>query len=98
MKIKKVNLPTKLSEVDPKDDNIDVIVTLEDNNTYVLVVATPQNLFKLMNSNDTEYLPAGSPIAFVKELTLSNISSLVESFSEGDAYWLKYYHNASEDH
>lgn len=50
-----------------------------------------------MDSNNTKYLPAGSPIAFVQEITYKNISDLVESFSQEDAYWLKYYHNAGEE-
>jgi len=96
MKVDRISLPTALTKINSKDDNVDVLVTLEDGNTYVLVVATPQNLLRLMNSNRSEFLPAGGPLAFVKELTIENIRDVVESFSEGDAYWLKYYHNAGE--
>ena len=93
---KKIYLPTDLCKVNLRDDNIDVIVTLEDNQSYVLVVATPQNLITLMQKEDKRFLPAGSPFAFVEELTMENIKLAVESFCEDDAYWLKYYHKAGE--
>ncbi|MDR1158625.1 MAG: hypothetical protein LBK75_10065 [Oscillospiraceae bacterium] len=96
MKYKNIYFPTSLSEVDPSDDNIDVIITLEDDSSYVLVVATPINLVSLMKKENKSYLSAGCPFAFVEELTEENIMKLVVSFCETDAYWLKYYHKAGE--
>ena len=96
MKIKSVFYPTALSDIDAKNDNIDVIVTLDDGVSYVLIVATPQNMVTLMKRNQTSFLSAGCPFAFVEELTEENIGKLVASFCKDDAYWLKYYHNAGE--
>ena len=97
MKPVKIYYPTSLEKVNTLDDNIDVIVTLEDGVSYVLVVGTPKNIYTLMKRHGEDFLSAGGPIAFVTELTCENINKLVESFCEGDAYWLKYYHNAGED-
>jgi len=97
MKVKKIFLPTNLSTINPKDDNIDVIITLEDNVAYVLVVATPQNLVTLMQKENISFLSAGCPFAIVEELTEENIELVVNSFCEDDAYWLKYYHYAGEN-
>ena len=96
MKPIKVYFPTALSEIDPCDDNIDVIVTLENGISYVLVVATPANIASRMKNANSDYWPAGVPFVFVSELTYENIINLVESFCEDNAYWLKYYHYAGE--
>ena len=97
IKYKKIFLPTSLSEVNSKDDNMDVIVTFEDDTSYVLVVATPQNLITQMRKDNKSFLPAGCPFAIVEELTMENIELVVESFCYDDAYWLKYYHSAGEN-
>ena len=96
MKTKKIAFPTKLNEINPFDDNIDVVVTLEDDTSYILVVATPQNIITLMERQKTSYISAGTPFAFVDKLTHDNIVNVVNSFCEDDAYWLKYYHSAGE--
>ena len=96
IKYKRIFLPTSLSEIYSKDGNIDVIITSEDDVSYVLVVATPQNLTTLMKKESKSYLPAGGPFAIVEELTMGNIELVVKSFCRDDAYWLKYYHNAGE--
>jgi len=94
----KIFLPTDLSKVNPMDDNIDVIITLEDDpQPYVLVIATPQNLITLMQKENKSFLSAGCPFAIVEELTMENIELVVKSFCEDNAYWLKYYHNAGEE-
>jgi len=97
MDYKEIFLPTSLSTINPIDDNIDVIITLEDGKSYVLVVATPQNLLSLMKKENSSFLSAGCPLAFVEVLTEENIEAVVKSFCSDNAYWLKYYHYAGED-
>lgn len=97
MKIIHVYYPTTLEKIsDYTNDNIDVIVELEDGNRYVLVVTTPLNILSLMSKNFLSYVPASPPCVIVKELTHQNILSALETYCEGDAYWLKLYHTAGD--
>lgn len=67
MNIKKIEYPTSLSEIkDITNDNIDVFVELEDGSTYVLVVATPKNLYWCMENENVDFL-CGCPQIIVKE-------------------------------
>lgn len=74
--------PTPLSEIDPKDDNIDVCVTFEDGWRSTFVFATPNNLVKQMKGEGKDYLQPGLPFLFVKELTDKNIRSCLDAISD----------------
>ena len=45
--------PTPLSEIDPKDGNLDVCVTFADGQDSTFVFATPRNLVTLMERAGT---------------------------------------------
>lgn len=94
MKITEIMYPTALSKIkDISDDNIDVLVTLEDGNTYVVVVTTPKNFYDYMERNEIDYF-CGVPEIVVKTLTADNIERAITAYAENDAYWLKTYYLA----
>jgi len=93
LNIKRISFPTQLEEIDDiNNNNIDVIIQLDDGFTYTMVVVTPQNLEHLMDKKGQTFLEAGPPMIIVKDITYESIYAAVESFCEGNAYWLKEYY------
>lgn len=91
MKVVSIKYPTVLSKIeDIENCNIDVIVTLEDEITYTVVVWTPRNFYWYMEKENKDYF-CGSPPIIVKKLTHENIAEAINEYASGDAYWLKYY-------
>ncbi len=77
---------------DVYNSNRDVFVTDETGYTYILTVATPQNLECLMDENGMNYWD-GHPMIIVKKLTKEIIAEAIRAYAElNDAYWLKFYH------
>ena len=92
MRVLNIQYPTSLDKIeDIYNDNIDVIVTLEDGISYVLVVSTPQNHYWYMDKEEMDYIPPSPPHITVRSLTEENIRTAVEAFAESEAYWLKIY-------
>ncbi|QDH21832.1 hypothetical protein [Saccharibacillus brassicae] len=92
MRIMNIQYPTSLDKIeDIYNDNIDVIVTLEDGISYVIVVSTPQNHYRYMDKEEIDYIPPSPPHIMVRSLTEENVRTAVEAFAESDAYWLKVY-------
>ena len=77
--------PTSLTEIDPKDDNLDVCVTFADGQNCTFVFATPQNLVTLMKGEGKPYLEPGLPFLFVEELTDENIRACLDTISDDRA-------------
>ena len=77
--------PTPLSEIDPKDDNLDVCVTFADGQDCTFVFATPQNLVTRMKGEGKPYLQPGLPFLFVEELTDVNIRACLDAISDNRA-------------
>ncbi|AAK78981.1 hypothetical protein BJV85_003001 [Clostridium acetobutylicum] len=97
MIVKKISFATPLETLkDIKDDNIDVFVELEDGYSYTIVVATEQNLITQMNNSKKDFIEAGCPFVIVKELRKNIIKDAVQSYAEGNAYWLKLNHLSAE--
>lgn len=96
MLVKKIIFPTPLEKVDVEDDNIDVFVELNDGNTYTVVIATYKNLLTQMNKTNKNFIEAGCPFIIVRELKEDIIKVAVQSYANGDAYWLKLNHLSSE--
>lgn len=98
MKIIKIEYPTTLDNgVDIEDDNIDVFVTLDNNVTYTVVVSTYKNIETLMNRQENNnFLNPGCPFIIVKKLTYEIIEKAINSYADGDGYWLKMYGLAGE--
>ncbi|MFB9275608.1 hypothetical protein [Cohnella cellulosilytica] len=92
MKILKIDFPTDLSKIqDVENDNVDVFVTLDDGLTYSLVVTTPNNYYRLMDKEKTDFISAAPPSIIVRKLTEEIIGKAVESYLADNAYWLKLY-------
>lgn len=87
MKLKEIYYPTPLIEIqDIYNDNIDVIVKLENDQSFTLEVATPENLKFLMKKDHQPYISPGAPFAIVDKLTEENIGLLVQAFLEDPDY------------
>lgn len=87
MKLKEIFYPTPLDEIqDIYNDNIDVIIRLENNQSFALVVATPENLITLMKNDNQPYISPGLPFAIVEKLTKENITQLVQAFLKAPEY------------
>jgi predicted phosphodiesterase len=94
MKVKKVEYPTPLSELnDVENDNIDVFVELEDGSSCTVVVSTPKNYYQYMEREGVDYY-CGAPDIIVKRLTEENIRNAINKYASDNAYWLKFYHVA----
>lgn len=92
MKVLDIQYPTSLDKIqDINNDNIDVIVTLEDGISYVIVVTTPQNYYWFMDKERIDYVPPSPPLVIVRSLTEENIRIAIEAFAENEAFWLKIY-------
>lgn len=74
--------PTPLTEIDPRDDNLDVCVTFADWQNCTFVFATPQNLVTLMKGEGKPYLQPGLPFLLVEELTDKNIRACLDAISD----------------
>lgn len=91
MGIKSIICLSDWSEVNPENDNIDVHVVLEDGREFTFVVATPNNVYRCMDNEKTDYF-FGEPMLFVKNLTVENLERAVNAImSENDGQWLKVY-------
>ena len=77
--------PTPLSEIDPKDGNLDVCVTFADGQNCTFVFATPRNLLTRMEQQGRGYLEPGLPVLIVKALTDENIRACIDAISDDQA-------------
>ncbi len=95
MKIKKISYlvpPTDLI-----DDCLDVFVSLDNDDSYIVEVTTPQCLSALMKESESDFLPPGYPYIIVSKLTDEIIHAAIQSFidTKDDSYWLKLYHTTA---
>ena len=88
MKIKKIKYSNLVN------DSLDVFVTLENDDSYLVEVATPQFLSALMEKAESDFVPAGYPYIIVSKLTDEIIRAAIQEFIDAkeDSYWLKLYH------
>lgn len=88
MKIKKIKCSNWVN------DSLDVFVTLENDASYLVEVATLQFLSDLMEKNESDFVPAGYPYIIVSKLTDEIIRAAIQEFIDEneDSYWLKLYH------
>ena len=63
MKIKKISYLDP--QLDLENDCLDVFVTLENDASYLVEVATPQFLSALMEKVESDFVPAGYPYIIV---------------------------------
>ena len=83
--------PTALENINPDNDNLDVIVNTESGENYVFSVATPDNIKLLMHKDGLTYLPPGLPFLFVEKITEENIRMLLDSLFQTHKHIIKIY-------
>jgi hypothetical protein len=89
--IKSIQYPFDWTQVNPENDNVDVIVVLDDGRQFTFVVATPNNVFWCMENEGVDYF-FGEPMLFVKNLTIKNIERAINAIvNESDGHWLEIY-------
>ena len=92
MKIKEISYLGPL--VDLENDCLDVFVTFEDDDFYVIEVTTPKFFYTLMKKSKSNFVPPGYPYIIVSKLTDDIIRAAIQEFIDAkeDSYWLKLYH------
>jgi hypothetical protein len=84
------------SPTDIYDDIVDVLVTLEnDNSRYWFEVITPQALISDMEEKNQKFFDPSYPFIIVQELTETVIKEALEAFINEDenSFWFKLYHS-----
>lgn len=74
-------------ELDPENDNVDVLVRLDDGREYLFLVATPNNIYDSMDREKVDHY-FGVPPLFVRRLTKENVESAITALTE-DPQWLE---------
>ena len=79
---------------DLEDGFVDVLVTLTDDNEYLVEIATPKALSTYMDEKKKNFYEPGFPLLFVRKLTPEIIRETLEEFAskQEDTFWLKLYH------
>ncbi len=83
--------PTALEDINPENDNLDVLVRTESGREYTFVVATPDNVKHLMRKDNLPYLKPGLPFLFVERISEENIRALLDSLFEENEQVIEIY-------
>jgi hypothetical protein len=87
----KIEFLSPESEIDPENDNVDILLHLDDGRTYSFVVATPQNIFYCMENEGVDYF-FGVPPVFVKRLDREIVQAALTAIAvEDGGKWLAIY-------
>ena len=92
MKIKEISYLDP--KVDLENDCLDVFVTLENDDYYLIEVTTPKFFYTLMEKFKSNFVPPSYPYIIVSKLTDDIIRAAIQEFidTKEDSYWLKLYH------
>ena len=92
MKIKEISYLDP--RVDLENDCLDVFVTLENDDRYLIEVTTPRFFYTLMEKFKSNFVPLSYPYVIVSKLTDDIIRAAIQEFidTKEDSYWLKLYH------
>ncbi|HTS49408.1 MAG TPA: hypothetical protein VMH05_15760 [Bryobacteraceae bacterium] len=63
-------------QINPENDNVDILVRLDDGRVYSLLVATPNNIYWCMDNESNDYY-FGVPPVFVRRLTRGAVEAAV---------------------
>jgi hypothetical protein len=92
MKIKRIEIPYVLNDLDIFDTNIDVIVETDTGFQYTVVVGTAKNIESYMDRGNSTYYPLGDRQIIVKKVTREVVEEAIKAYAEkDDGYWLKFY-------
>ena len=92
MKIKEISYLDP--QVDLENDCLDVFLTLENDDYYLIEVTTPRFFYTLMEKFKSNFVPPSYPYIIVSKLTDDIIRAAIQEFigTKEDSYWLKLYH------
>ena len=92
MKIKEISYLDP--QVDLENDCLDVFVTLENDDYYLIEVTTPRFFYTLMEKFKSNFVPPSYPYIIVSKLTDDIIRAAIQEFidTKEDFYQLKLYH------
>lgn len=77
----------------PQTQKLRICVELDNHETYILTVVTPDYLQSWMEANDRNYLPPSNLWMIVRQLTPQIIQETMEAYAtESDGYLLKFFH------
>lgn len=80
-----------------QNENVDILLELDDGYTYVVVLATPQNIEYVMDQDKKNYLRPGHLFSVAKELTKKIVKETIKAYAEEkNGYWSKFYHFVGE--
>lgn len=98
MKVKQMNFPPNWKDkADSEQENVEIFVTLENDYTYRVRVATPKNLEVLMEKEQINYVEPSHLFIVVTELTKDIIEETIQAYAEeNEGYWLKSNHFAGD--
>ena len=85
----RINFLSAVNEIDPDNDNVDVEVILDDGREFTFVVATPNNIYWCMDNEGIDYF-FGTPLLFVRRITMGSIENAVEALVK-EPKWLEIY-------
>jgi hypothetical protein len=68
-------------DLNPENDNVDISLRLDDGRVYVILVATPSNIYWCMDNEATDHY-FGVPPLFVRTLTRINVESAILALLE----------------
>lgn len=93
MRIESIMYPSPLEKSDPKNDNVDVHVQLDDGSVYSFLVATPNNIRRCMENEGIDYFFSYPPVVLVHRLTADNIERALRALLLGEKreLWLGLY-------
>ncbi len=69
------------AEINPDNDNVDVLLHLDDGRVFLFVAFTPNNIYSCMGNEGIDYF-FGSPLFFVRKLTRDNLETAFRALLE----------------
>ena len=76
LRLESLSLP---EEINPENDNVDVVVYLNNGRAYTLLIATPQGLIRCMRNENVEHFFSYPPPLVVSTLDEIHVSGAVEA-------------------
>jgi hypothetical protein len=76
-------------ELNPENDNADILLRLDDGRVFGLLVATPNNIYWCMDKERTDYY-FGVPPLFVRRLTRMTVETAIGALLQ-EPEWLDIY-------
>jgi hypothetical protein len=69
------------ADINPDNDNVDVLLHLDDGRTFLFVAFTPNNIYSCMENEGIDYFLGAQPL-FVRKLTRDNLETAFRALLE----------------